>query len=546
MPLSFPSAAGALSAGGLPSASGILPQAGRTARSACPAGYGKSGAYSSPAKQTPAYRRIEETNSRLRYFRHGLLALAAALLAGGAIAGEARGPVEEALKAAKKVDIIRAAVIARGAFANRTPEDADADAERQLRLVLQSGVPELQSALSDDDPFLRASSAWALGWLARGSRGAGFADGLPDTLGDMLAGMLADPANIVRAEAARALGPLGSRRHEALLRRSSADADASVRAAALESLGLMGCSWDAGVRGLSDASSRVQLAAAGLLARVEPDATPGPDAKQALVRALRNDSAVVRVCVATTLGRIGGEAEVGSLKRLAMEKDAMVSGAAVEALGDIGGPATEVLIDIADAAASAGDSGSGTAARAARALGRTRARAAPVTRALGRLLGSAPPNVARAAAAALGSIGGEGAKRILKDAPARRGVKVDVAVAAARLGEFGPSRFLLVDLSDPDPRVRLDAARGLVKTGNPVGFPALFNALESDDEDLRAAAGACLAVHARADIDCWEARPGERAKLAMAWRTWWLENRETLVVPGVRAEAPAGSARPGR
>jgi len=507
-PLPFPGAAGAPGARGFPSAPGILPETGPSARPAC-------------------------------------LVLAVALLAGGAVAGEASGPVEKALEAARKGDVVRAAVLARDAFANRAREDADGDAERQVRLALQGGAAELESALTDDDPLLRASSAWAFGWMGRGSRSAGSVDGLPDMLDDTLAGMLADPSSMVRAEAARALGHLGSRRHEAPLLRSSADPDASVRAAALESLALMGCSWDAGVRGLSDASPRVQLAAAGLLARVEPDGSPGPAAKEALVRALRNDSPVVRVCVATTLGRIGGEAAVRPLKRVAMEKNAMVSGAAVEALGDIGRPAAEALIEIADAAVSAGDPGNGTAARAARALGRMGVLSTLTTEALGRLLESAPPDVARAAAAALGSIGGEGARRILKGA-ARKEARVEVAVAAARLGEFAPSRPLLVDLSDPAPRVRLAAARGLARIGNPVGFPVLFDALESDDEGLRATAGACLAVHARADIDCWEARPGERAKLAMAWRRWWLENRETLVVPGVRAKAAAGSARPGR
>jgi len=486
-----------LSARGFPSAPGILPETGPSARPA-------------------------------------LLVLAAALLAGGAVAGEASGPVEKALEAAKKGDVLRAAVLARNAFANRAPEDTDGDAERRVRLALQGGAAELESALSDDDPLLRAASAWAFGWMARGERGAGSAEGLDDTL----AGMLADPSSMVRAEAARALGHLGSRRHEAEVLRSAGDAEASVRAAALESLALMGCSWEAGVRGLSDASPRVQLAAAGLLARVEPDGSPGPAAKEALVRALGNDSPVVRVCVATTLGRIGGEAAVGPLKRVAMDKNAMVSGAAVEALGDLGGGAAEALIEIADAAVSAGDSGSGTAARAARALGRMGTSSTITIEALGRLLESAPPEVARAAATALGAIGGGGARRILRGA-ARKEARVEVAVAAARLGEFAPSRPLLLDLSDPDPRVRLAAARGLAKTGNPVGFPVLIDVLESDDEGLRATAGACLAVHARANIGCWEARPGERAKLAMAWRRWWLENRETLVVPGVRA-------RPGR
>ncbi|MHC4248507.1 MAG: HEAT repeat domain-containing protein [Planctomycetota bacterium] len=451
-----------------------------------------------------------------------------------ASAGEASGAVEQALGAARRGDVVRAAVLSMAAFSSDARAGDGLDAKREVREAFEKGAAKLERALAADDAAVRASAAWALGWTACCSAGVKLAD------------MLADPDRGVRVEAARALGRLGSRRHEAALLRFAADEDASVRAAALESLGLLGSSWSAGVGGLTDTSPQVRLAAAGLLARVTPEPSPPPGSEGVLVRALRDDSPVVRTCAAATLGRIGGEGAVQPLRRAAMEKDAMVSGAAVEALGDIGEPAAEALVEIAGTTAPAGAGGNAVAVRAARALGRTGAQATRIVEAIGRLVEEAPSDVAKAAAEALGSIGGEGAKRVLAEAGVRREVRVDVTVAAARLGEFAPARLLLADLCDDDPWVRFAAARGLADTGNPVGFPIFFDALESDDGQLRTYAGACLAVYARANIDYWEARPEEREKLARAWRQWWLENRETFVVPGVRAEAadrPVGARR---
>ncbi|MHC5055151.1 MAG: HEAT repeat domain-containing protein [Planctomycetota bacterium] len=463
------------------------------------------------------------------------IALASAALAGGASAGETSEAVERAIEAARGGNVVRAAVLSMAAFSSDARSGDAVDAEREVREALERGAAELERALAADDAGVRASAAWALGWTACRSAGVKLAD------------MLADPDREVRVEAARALGRLGSRRHESALLRFAADEDAWVRAAALESLGLLGSSWSAGVRGLTDTSSQVRLAAAGLLARVAPGTSPPAGSEGVLVRALVDDSPVVRTCVAATLGRVGGEGSVEPLKAAAMEKDAMVSGAAVEALGDIGEPAAEALVEIAGTAVSAGGGEISVAVRAARALGRTDARATRVVEAIGRLVEEAPTDVAKAAAESLGSIGGEGAKRVLAEAGAGREVRVDVAVAAARLGEFAPARLLLADLCDADPWVRFAAARGLADTGNPVGFPVFFDALESDDGALRTYAGACLAVYARANIDYREAWPEERPRLAKAWRQWWLGNRETFVVPGVRAEAaadrPAGARR---
>ncbi len=453
------------------------------------------------------------------------------VLAGDAPPRETSGSLARALGVARGGDAVRAAVLARASLIDGANARDDDEITRKLKEALAGRAAELERALAADDASVRCSAAWALGWTRSRAAGARLAD------------MLADPDPEVRVEAALALGRLGSRGHEAALLRFAADDDASVRAAALESLGLLGSSWSAGVRGLTDASPQVRLAAARLLARVVPDDSPPRGSEGALARALGDESAVVRACAASTLGRMGGEGAVEALRSAAMDSDEMVSGAAVEALGDIGRPAAAALVGVASAALSTGgadDAGRARAVRATRALARAGERGARIAEALGRLVREAPRDVAKTAAETLGALGGGSARRVLAGSASRREVRPEVAVAAARLGEFGPARLLLGDLTDADPWMRLAAARGLAETGNPVGFPVFIDALVSDDDAQRTYAGGCLAVYARANIDYREARPAERGELARAWRRWWLENRETFVVPGTRAEALPG------
>ena len=436
------------------------------------------------------------------------------------------GPV---VKAVAEGDVARGAALTRrivGAGPARTREAA------QLRMLLAEHKAGLLPGLDDADPEVRAACVWALGWIRDWESAA------------EVEKLLADPDAQARLEAARALGEFGEKRFAESLARAAADADAGVRRAALDSLRKLGTGFEAAVRAIEDESREVRYAAAKLLGDVRAD---DPEIKRLAARALaarsglrrrRDDAAPsltawdedgweLRHATVVALGRLRMDEGIPALVRATSDRDERVAVAAMIALGDArGGRAARALVSIAEG-------GGPRAGVAVESLGRAGVRSGEIIEALLRIVREGPLEVARTAAEALATLGGESAREALVRASLseRKEVHGAVAEAAARLGEYRPAGALLRDLDDEDEWVALGAARSLAEIGNPAGFPVFIRALRSEDERVRAFAATCLALYSGARMDLWTDGPAsERERIAREWRSWWLRNRDTFAV----------------
>jgi lysophospholipase L1-like esterase len=187
----------------------------------------------------------------------------------------------------------------------------------------------LAAALARDaSPGVRAECATALGALRADGRKA--APALFDAL--------ADPSEVVRASAARALFRVGTKPDDVpRLVAALGSPDSYVVAFAAWSLGNLGASARAAVPALVQALAREDTNAvvAAALARIGPAAA---GAVGVLVEALRSDNADRRWRAARTLGRIGppAEAAVPLLATALADPNNAVRQHAARALGRIG------------------------------------------------------------------------------------------------------------------------------------------------------------------------------------------------------------------
>jgi HEAT repeat protein len=219
----------------------------------------------------------------------------------------------------------------------------------------------LLAGLSDESPELRAASAASLGKLQPAGSAA------------QLAPLLDDPADIVRAAALNALqrlasletsaiaaladeiskSPLPARRKDAArllsclgdddrLSRLAKDEDASVRQAAVVSLGSLKLSQSVAPLGMAlyDEVPQVRLAAAQALAELA-----SPDALRPLLIALNDTDPWVQSAALKGIAAIGDPAALPGVKALLLDAHGPVLIAALSTLAAVGGAAELALVE---------------------------------------------------------------------------------------------------------------------------------------------------------------------------------------------------------
>jgi HEAT repeat protein len=375
-----------------------------------------------------------------------------------------------------------------------------------LAIMGDPAVDPLLELLKDKDPELRL----------RAIRAFAFSRDLPDRAIKPIIARLEDDNDAVRIAAPAALARLGPRAAPAIpalikavkakgplaaatlgmigplakdavpaLREALADQDTVVTSPVLA---------DTGDPATGPPSMSLAGAAAFALAQLGPDAAPAvPD----LIKALGHKRPEDRTLAVQALGRVGGQSPeaVAALGRvLADDKELpAVQLAAVDALGKLGEAGTAPLVE-------ALKSKKADVRRAAvTALAQSPALPAAAVPALAGRLRDDAPSVRTSAAAALGEIG-ERAKEAAPDlgrALAENGQPPEVvkaaAAALARLGDTGTAA-LVAALKDKQPAVRAAAAAAMgdVRMAPPSAVNALAEALGDDDSGVRVAAADSL------------------------------------------------------
>ena len=287
--------------------------------------------------------------------------------------------------------------------------------------VAEVAVPKLTRMLRDDDDWVRALAAEALGQMGESAE-----DAAPALLRS-----LRHPNPLVRANAAEALGRLKADAARAALEEACGDADAGVRARAVEALAGLGEQAASSLRvvldRMTDPDPQVRAAAVAVVGGW-PGATVDPAVFNGLLDDGNDEVAVRAIRLAPSLSSV--EAILPALKaRLTGAPNPLVQAAAATALGRIGPAAADAGEELA-AAAREGDSELRLAAMRALALVQ-------------------PPQAAGAFAAGL---------------------------------------------RDPDPKIRVLASAGLMKVAElpEDAVPAVVEALRDPDDQVRANAAHVL------------------------------------------------------
>jgi HEAT repeat protein len=302
-----------------------------------------------------------------------------------------------------------------GRLAHDKVADVRADAAGALGDVLAHGGKEAIAALKaagrDPDAATRRRAAGALGRAGKGPLGAQAARALASFASDT------DPS--VRAEAATAMGALGPAGKEAggALAQLVGDKDSSVRAAArraareigpgaadLDKVLLASFANGGAADKIEVATTAGAVGAVGAVRAALADADPavrraaaqyagglGPANLASLVGALGDRDAAVRV--AAVRGLVGAKAAT-ALAQAAGSPDPDVRPAALEAIGEVGGPVAEKTLEAALA-----DGSERVRVAAVRGLGKMGKDAAGL---LTRALGDSSRDVREAAVAGLG------------------------------------------------------------------------------------------------------------------------------------------------
>jgi HEAT repeat protein len=400
------------------------------------------------------------------------------------------------------------------------------------RLGDRTAVPLIVSALSDGDSRVRAEAARTLGQFT--DRGAT----------DALIAALGDQSPDVRAEATLALGRSNDSRAIGPLASLTSDRDPRVSLAAAESLARLRDPRATRVLidSLANPDWRVRSRAARVLSRVAAEGTLDQAAKP-LARVLADDDPVVRyyaaealagigaACVpavielmrssrdadrdraarvlwrigapavepliavlqergspaemraaaATTLGLIGDVRAIKALALVLKDDRYFVRQEAAVALGRMGAPALELLLEMAASSTPA------TREAAIEALG-----SAGTSRALDRVieaLGDQNQNVRQAAVRALGGSSSERAVphliAVLRDESST--LRAQARASLARLGQVAV-QALIGALKDPKPSVRQLAAEALGEIGSRDAVVPLIELITTDQSGARAEA----------------------------------------------------------
>jgi len=434
---------------------------------------------------------------------------------------------------------------------------------RVLATIGPAAIPSLTAHLIDANEHVRAVAVTTLGRLRA-------AEALPG-----VAGLAADPSDLVRLAVAEALGEFGGpaprpvgrvrvrrgvwtrlRRRVPVappdpvavgvpaLRAGLADEAAAVRARAATSLGQFGAAAGDAVGELmtllADADDTVRGRAAAALGQV---GAADPRTVPALAALLGDPSAAIRAAAAEALGALKGGAAsaVPALVPLLQDRDEAVRKAAADAVGRIG-----VLPEAAAELLSEGLASADNAVRArtAESLGDIGGAAAEVAVALAEAAGDDNDRVRAKAVEALGKIGESAAEvavprlmRALRDPD-----NWVSALAAEALGEMGAGAdeaipALVRSLKHVNPQVRANAAEALGKLGAAAAAaaPALGRAARDEDGGVRLRAIRALGAVGDPTADSMaavraalaDADPQARAAAAEAFGAWGAADAET-------------------
>ncbi len=319
---------------------------------------------------------------------------------------------------------------------------------------------------------------------------------------------LHDRQEHMRAIAAAALGHLHARSEVPLLVRLAGDASDAVRQNVVEALGLIGAANADPDRIRLRRGLALRLRASGIrrLIRWKKSPVPSPPSDpidlvvSALLNALADASAGVRIQAARALGRIGSTAaEVGSgLIASLKDVDETVRSEAAASLGKVRGAeeaTVNALVELLQ------DANPSVKTSAARALGALKEAAAPALFAMVPLLQDREESVRTAAAGAIGQIGplNDGATDSLVKGLASPDNEVRARTAEA-LGTIGAAAeeaapALVEALKNGNDRMRAKAAEALGKIGEgaaEVSVPGLMMALRDRDNWVSALAAEAL------------------------------------------------------
>jgi HEAT repeat protein len=310
-------------------------------------------------------------------------------------------------------------------------------AQGLLRADDDSGVAVLRRALTSPDGEIRAAGVAALAFERRWRRIRPF---------------LLDLDSEVRETAARsfAAGRPGPETARALRDALRLDPVPAVRAAAARALSRVPSAVDALVAALGDRSLGVRAAALAALASVR-----GPVAVSRIDRIASGEASAEGTAAAAALASMGEPRGVVYLRRSLHSSDAELRRQAVAAGGHL--PALRP-----DVAALLRDPQAEVRLRAALALVRVRPHVRAAREVLAALLASGGPQ-ALPAAVALAERGDTRARARLRDALVSDRPS-DRVIAVQAIGErLGDGASVRRSLLDPDPRVRVSAARAILR-----------------------------------------------------------------------------------
>lgn len=270
---------------------------------------------------------------------------------------------------------------------------------------------------------------------------------LPDGPGSTAAllAATADPSPDIARVALRRITRAGSAGAAEPLRERLLEVEPALTADFARTLGALGDRSAAALAAdaLIDGTPHRRIAAAAAL-----EVLAGEAQIPALLAATKDPLAAVRTRSLKTLTRIGSGVDAPACERLLGDENAMVRAAAVEAVAALDGRARK---------------------------------------ALGPLVDDPAPQVRQALARRLGLLERQTAERLLGD----RHPAVRVAAVTAAAPTQAPALERLLH-ADPDPEVRIAAARHLAEIGSPGGVRALIAALADSGAMVRAAAERAL------------------------------------------------------
>ncbi|GAB1539354.1 hypothetical protein NUACC21_20200 [Scytonema sp. NUACC21] len=300
-----------------------------------------------------------------------------------------------------------------------------------------------------------------------------------------LLALLEDKSSSVRANAAEALGKIGSEAAISSLIKLIEDPGSSVRARAAYALGQIGSeeAIPSLIKLIEDPEIDVGYLSALGLGKIGSEA-----AISGLIKLIEHSESDVRYSAVEGLAKIGSEAVIPGLIKLIEHSESDVRYSAIEGLAKIGlEAAIPHLIKVIQE-----DPEIDVRAHAAQALGQIGSQAA--IPGLLKLIEDPEANVRSCAALALGQIGSKtaipGLLKLIEDS--KSFVRSRAADALGQLGSEATIAGLLKLIKDPKYSVRARAALALGQIGSQAAIPGLLKLIEDPEAKVRSCAALAL------------------------------------------------------